>query len=67
MVRSYTRLPSPTLGQNDIKVCFVKIPGIVRIMPGTTTYEAVAYAVMHLAGKAVGIAAVVAVVVAVVV
>ena len=67
MVIRLTRLPSPALCQDDIEVGLVKIPRIVAVMPGSATDEAVAYSVVHLAGKAVGITSVIGIVVAVMV
>ena len=67
MIRGDTGLPGPTFGDDDIVVGFEEIPRIVAVMPCTTTDEAVALTIMHLAGKAVGIGAVVSIIVAVMV
>ena len=66
MVVGFTRLPSPALCQNHVVVGLVEIPGIVAVAPCTAADEAVANAVVHLAGKAVGITSVVGIAVAVV-
>ena len=67
VVFGLTRLPCPALCQDNTEVGLVEVPSIVTVTPCTATDEAVANTVVHLAGKAVGITAVVGVAVAVMV
>ena len=66
MVLGIATLPCPAFGNDDAVVGLIEIPGIVGVAPGTATDEAVALAIVHLAGETIGIRSVVAVEVAVV-
>ena len=67
MVCGLARLPLPALGQHNVEVGLVEIPTIVAIVPGAAADEAIALAVVHLAGKSISIRSIVSVIVAVVV
>ncbi len=66
MVLGIATLPCPAFGNDDAVVGLIEVPGIVGVAPGTATDEAVALAIVHLAGETIGIRSVVAVEVAVV-
>ena len=65
VVISLARLPCPALCQHDAVVCLETVPSVIAVVPSPTTDKTVAYAVVHLTGKAIGIRAVVGIVVTV--
>ena len=67
MILGLATLPCPTLCHHHAIVGFKQVPGIVAVAPCPASDKAVALAIVHLAGKTIGIRTVVHVKVAVVV
>ena len=65
MVRSVAGFPCPAFCEDHIVIGLKKIPCVIGVTPSAATDKTVAYAIMHLAGKTIGIGTVVSIVIAV--